>query len=145
MSGNKKRKLSNAVVYDDLEKFHYKYCRLSSRTNLRCSSSCNFKVTFDIQSFESIHCFHMKCKICRNTWYVCRNCSYQKSPYVTKTLMKRHISKIHRKSSISEISVQLNEIDKEVIYKEKLVSKKKDTLITNFLGCKIIIILKRIN
>lgn len=115
MSGNKNRKLSNAVVCDDLEKFRYKYCRLSSRTNLRCSSSCHFKVTFDIQSFESIHWFHMKCKICRNTWYVCRNCSYQKRPYVTKPLMKRHTSKFHRKASISEISVESNEIDKEAV------------------------------
>ena len=39
--------------------------------------------------------------------------------------MKRHISKIHRKLSISEISVQLNEIDKEVVSEEKLVSKEK--------------------
>ena len=66
----------------------------------------------------------MKCKICENTWYVCRNCPHQKRPFETIKFLKRHIYKTHKKESISERSLQLIERVNEIVSEEKLVSEE---------------------
>ena len=123
MSLNKKQKLdTDAIIYKGIEKFHYKYCALSSRSTLRCRSACNFNVMFNIECYKSTHYLNIRCNKCGNKWYVCWNCDFQKKPYDTIYVLKKHIEKHHRTETKSERI----EVD------NKLVVEKPRSLDFNF-------------
>ena len=101
MEGNKSSRSSNniTIIKDDLEYCKKRLVPESCQNNFKCTNYCKFKVSVDSITYHDRKFVHLSCMKCNNDWYICRDCTFQRTPLSNIKNVKRHNFAFHVKKN----------------------------------------------